>query len=223
VRTPEGKVKAVNFLLPHVQRVPSRIVRDELATDIAQRLQIDSAVLRQEMKHVATERKAAKVNAAPESPITEAERVLIRALAGSPELGRTPVSGREGMDQEFDPALQAHFALKHDSLHHGLRTEVLIETLLRTVEDGTDSMSANLSEDDKRVLAECLMKEGEELTPELLEHSVDTLRERALLRERKELTIAISRAEQSSDRDRLRELQNRFITLDQTIKQLVRK
>src|SRR5207253_8716469 len=31
VRSPEGKVKAVNFLLPHVQRVPSRIIRDELA------------------------------------------------------------------------------------------------------------------------------------------------------------------------------------------------
>jgi DNA primase len=29
-RTPEGKVKAVNYLLPHIQRVPSRIVRDEL-------------------------------------------------------------------------------------------------------------------------------------------------------------------------------------------------
>ena len=199
VRTPEGKVKAVNFLLPHVQRVPSRIVRDELATDIAQRLQIDSAVLRQELKHVATERKTAKVNSAPESPITEAERVLIRALAGSPELGRTPVSGREGMDQEFDPALQAHFALKHDSLHHGLRSEVLIETLLRTVEDGTDSMSANLSEDDKRVLAECLMKEGEELTPELLEGAIDALRRRHLEQRQRELRRLIEDAERKND------------------------
>src|ERR1700678_2265418 len=30
VRSAEGKVKAVNYLLPHIQRVPSRIVRDEL-------------------------------------------------------------------------------------------------------------------------------------------------------------------------------------------------
>ncbi len=34
VRTPEGKVKALNYLLPHIQRVPSRIVRDELANEI---------------------------------------------------------------------------------------------------------------------------------------------------------------------------------------------
>src|SRR3989454_951031 len=30
VRSAEGKVKAVNYLLPHIQRIPSRIVRDEL-------------------------------------------------------------------------------------------------------------------------------------------------------------------------------------------------
>ena len=36
VRSAEGKVKAVNYLLPHIQRVPSRIVRDELAAEISQ-------------------------------------------------------------------------------------------------------------------------------------------------------------------------------------------
>src|SRR5579872_7177595 len=46
-RSPEGKVKAVNYLLPHIQRVPSRIARDELAREMAQKLGIDSAVLQQ--------------------------------------------------------------------------------------------------------------------------------------------------------------------------------
>ena len=36
--TPDSKVQAVNYLLPHIQRVPSRIVRDELAQNIAQKL-----------------------------------------------------------------------------------------------------------------------------------------------------------------------------------------
>jgi DNA primase len=49
VRSAEGKVKAVNYLLPHLQRVPSRIVRDELAREMAQKLGIDSSVLRQEL------------------------------------------------------------------------------------------------------------------------------------------------------------------------------
>src|ERR1019366_5679494 len=45
-RNADSKVKAVNHLLPHIQRVPSRIVRDELALDISQKLRFDSAVLR---------------------------------------------------------------------------------------------------------------------------------------------------------------------------------
>ena len=63
VRSAEGKVKAVNYLLPHIQRVPSRIVRDELAKEMAQKLGIDSAVLRQELKHAAANRSTATLKA----------------------------------------------------------------------------------------------------------------------------------------------------------------
>ena len=80
-RTPEGKVKALNYLLPHIQRVPSRIVRDELANEISHRLGIDSAVLRQELRHAAASRSTSRVSAASGSAMTDAERVLIRALA----------------------------------------------------------------------------------------------------------------------------------------------
>src|SRR5436853_1800232 len=66
IRSAEGKHKAVNYLLPHIQRVPSRIVRDSLAEEIAQKLNIDSAVLRQELKHAAGGRKTASVKTAPE-------------------------------------------------------------------------------------------------------------------------------------------------------------
>src|SRR5207248_2788163 len=59
VRSAEGKHRALNYLLPHNQRVPSRIVRDSVAEEIAQKLNIDSAVLRQELKHAAVSRKSA--------------------------------------------------------------------------------------------------------------------------------------------------------------------
>ena len=51
----------MNYLLPHMQQVPSRIVRDGLTREIAQKLNIDSAVLRQELKHAATNRSSATV------------------------------------------------------------------------------------------------------------------------------------------------------------------
>ena len=86
VRTPEGKVKALNYLLPHIQRVPSRIVRDDLANEISHRLGIESSVLRQELRHAATARAASRVAAPANVQLTDAERVLIRALA-SRDLG----------------------------------------------------------------------------------------------------------------------------------------
>ncbi len=57
-----GQEKAVNYLLPHIQRVPSRIVRDELANEISHRLGIDSAVVRQELRHAAGSRSASRVS-----------------------------------------------------------------------------------------------------------------------------------------------------------------
>src|SRR5947199_4259859 len=79
-RTADGKVKALNYLLPHIQRVPSRIVRDELASEISQRLSIDSAVLRQELKSAASSRtQKMKTEVAPQQ-ISPAENILLRVL-----------------------------------------------------------------------------------------------------------------------------------------------
>src|SRR6185312_3146689 len=124
-RSAEGKVKAVNYLLPHIQRIPSRIVRDELAHEIAQKLQIDSSVLRQELRHAASTRSTAAVKAPPQSQVTEAEKVLIRALASARQIqpNEDHLSARDGAEEEFDPARQAAYVLANEGLHRGLSTE----------------------------------------------------------------------------------------------------
>jgi DNA primase len=176
VRSAEGKHKAVNYLLPHVQRVPSRIVRDELAEEIAQKLNIDSAVLRQELKHAAVGRKSAAVKTAPEAQITDAERLLIRALTSANQLQREEsTSDRSGEDDAFDPARQARFVLASERLHVGLATESLIEALLNPPADAVDLMNIPLSPDDRRLLAAILMKDDEELTAEKIEGATRAL------------------------------------------------
>jgi DNA primase len=184
VRTPEGKVKAVNYLLPHIQRVPSRIVRDELASEIAQKVGIDSAVLRQELRHVAANRSSAAVKAPAEAQVTDAEKILIRALASSNIMqpNEDRLSRRDGAEEEFDPARQARFALSSERLHQGLATEALIDTLISSDPDITDPMSLTLTDDNRRLLASTLMKEGEELTPEQVEGAVRALRRVTLRR-----------------------------------------
>jgi DNA primase len=178
VRSPEVKVKAVNYLLPHIQRVPSRIVRDELAHEIAQKLGIDSAVLRQELKHAAASRSAAPIKAPAESQITDAERILIRALAAANEMqgGEQHLSARDGAEEEFDPARQVRFALHSERLHEGLATESLIETLLSSGSEVTDVMELRLSDSDRRQFSSILLRDAEELTAERVEGAVRALK-----------------------------------------------
>ena len=183
IRSGEGKVKAVNYLLPHIQQVPSRIVRDELTREIAQKLNIDSAVLRQELRHAATHRSAASVKSPFESQVTDAEKILVRALTSAHEMQTLEqhVSSRDGVDEEFDPARQAHFVLRNDPLHHGLATESLVEALL-TAPESADVMSLPLPDGERSLLASILMKEAEELTADRLEGAVKALRRMHLRR-----------------------------------------
>src|SRR5271170_2237061 len=78
-RTPEAKVKALNFLLPHIRRMPNRLARDEFAANAAQKLAIDSAVLREELKQAAAKRRDTVSSA--RVGLNECERLLVRALA----------------------------------------------------------------------------------------------------------------------------------------------
>ena len=177
-RTGEGKVKAVNYLLPHIQRIPNRIIRDELAGEISQKLGIDSAVLRQELKHAAGTRSSAEVKAPVEAQITGAERVLIRALASANQIspGSSRTSSREGTDEEFDPARQAQYVLQSERLHEGMSSEPLLEALLQADPETQDVMALAQTDADRRLLASILMLEDEELTPETLEGAVRALR-----------------------------------------------
>jgi|HubBroStandDraft_5_1064220.scaffolds.fasta_scaffold17526_2 DNA primase len=195
VRNSESKVKAVNHLLPHIQRVPSRIVRDELALEISQKLGIDSVVLRQELKHAATNRSATQVKATAEAQITGAERVLIRALASATQMqsAETRTSAREGTDEEFDPARQAQYALQSEHLYEGLASQSLIEALLEAGTETADVMALPKTEDDRRLLASILMSEEEELTPETVEGAVRALRRIYYRRRLEEVQRALQR------------------------------
>ena len=106
--TGEGKRRAVNFLLPYVQKIPNTILRSEWATRIAQQLHLDEPVLRAALSKAATQRHS-ELKIQPELVGRSAkpvERRLIRMLAEA-----------EGFRRELAQQLQAA------QLHHGLETE----------------------------------------------------------------------------------------------------
>ena len=75
----EPKVKAMNYLLPHIRRIPEKLSRDQFAHDAAQKLGIDSAVLREELRQAALRRRDhIEVR---DAGLSEVEKILLRALA----------------------------------------------------------------------------------------------------------------------------------------------
>jgi len=219
VRSAEGKVRAVNYLLPHLQQVPHRIARDELAADIAQKLGIDSAVLRQELKHAAATR-SASVKAVGEAQITDAERIVIRALASGGEMnGEAGISDRSGEDHLPDLRRQAQYTLGTEPLHIGLATESLLQTLLDAPEL-TDPMSLPLSDSDQRTLAAILLREDEPLTLELLEGAFAALRRRQLERQRQQVKVRILDAERRGDATALADLVQEKLEIDHALAEL---
>ncbi len=196
VRTPEGKVQAVNFLLPHIHRVPHRIARDELANEIAQKLDIQTAALRQELRHAASAR-SGTVKTAAEPQVTDAERILIRALASGGQVQVERSTTASEPDEQLDLARHARFTLSSENLHLGLSGETLIQALLGA--EGADPMSLPLSDSDRRLLAATLMDEREELTPNLLEGALEALRRVHLERRQRRLRSQIADAERRQD------------------------
>jgi DNA primase len=210
-RSPEGKKNAVNFLLPHIHRVPSRIVRDELANDIAQKLNIDTTVLRQEFKAAAVSRAAGGLRNQPDEDVTPAEKVLVRAASSM-------------VGEETELRHMALDALAEERLHAGLTTETLLVAILQNalaVERGEgveDVMALPLSDADRQRLAKIVMREDEPLTADLLAGALNALRHRRQISQREgEIKRGIVEAERKNDVAALLRLKQEKLELDRKL------
>ena len=87
---PERKVDAINAILPHLARMPDKVARADYAEQVANRLRVDSRVIRDEMRRVAVNRKDAldprRVRAAQE--VTQGEKQLLELMLANPDVRR---------------------------------------------------------------------------------------------------------------------------------------
>ena len=163
----EGKLRAVNFLMPYVQRIPDRILRSEWATRIAQQLRIEEPVLRESMRKAANERRS-EVKARPElvgRAGKPAERRLVQMLIEAEEF-------RSQLAQE----------LRAGELHRGLETERILEVLVGACESGETpdaaSLATTLEDRDRRLLFEIAFEAGGQPSWEEAESCLAVLRRR---------------------------------------------
>ncbi|HEX9234394.1 MAG TPA: DNA primase, partial [Candidatus Acidoferrum sp.] len=168
----EGKLRAVNFLLPYVQKIPNRILRSEWATRIAQQLHLDEPVVRAALSKAASERRG-EVKLKPElvrQSAKPAERRLIRMLAEA-----------EGFRRELAQHLQA------SQLHLGLETEKIFAALIGASVSGepfhASEVGAKMDDRERRLFFEILFEECQEPAWEEAQSCLDTLARKQIERE----------------------------------------
>jgi DNA primase len=206
VRTAQGKVEAVNFLLPHIRRMPHPIVRDEFAQDAAQKLAIDSALLRHELKQAAAKRQG-QVSAMKVSNLSECERVLVRALAGAPE-GETFRRASEAMTSQAE-----HF--------EGLGIFTTLQELAGRGD--ADPLDALREPGARMLVAQLLMREGEPVTAHELESAVLTLEQHSVEHRQRRVRSSIGEAERRGDLAGVTALMTERMELDRRLRELHRR
>jgi DNA primase len=168
--TAAGKVAALNFLMPFVQRLPNRLLRSEWATRIASELRVDEPVLREALRRAAAERRS-EVKPKAEllgPPVKSDERQLMQMLVESEGF-------REKLAREITSG----------GLHRGLETEKIFEALISHAGGRPDpaTLAAQLEEKDRRLLFEVLFEPSVERTWEEAESCLDSLRNRRIAEE----------------------------------------
>jgi DNA primase len=202
--SPEQKVKAMNFLLPHIRRMPEKLARDQFAADAAQKLGIDSAVLREELRQAALRRRDhVEVRA---TSLSEVERVLLRALAiANPE-----------DEQARRLAMQA--LAEQPSWFQHLGTFPALQALAGR--QARDPMDVVEDEAQRAMLAEALLAEVK--SPEIseIESAIQEIEERARESRLRDLRTLIAEAERRGDFAELAVLTQQKLELDKALRQL---
>ena len=200
----DAKIKAMNYLLPHIRRIPQKLERDQFAHDAAQKLGIDSAVLRDELRQAALKRQDhIDVRAESRTPVlTEVERVLLRALATHDACWHTASGPIQEHPEWFEhlTSFQAMLAL--------------------ATHPAPDPVTAVDDPQQRALLAQVLLQEGTPPDEAAVHGALHGLHLRRLENEQRALRAQIGEAERRGDHVEVVVLSQRKLAIDREIRQL---
>ncbi len=200
----EQKVKAMNYLLPHIRRMPEKLARDQFAADAAQKLGIDSAVLREELRQAALRRRDHVETRT--AGLNEVERVLLRALAID--------------DPEFEPSrrLAAQALAEQPAWFDHLGTFAAMQALAGR--QARDPMDVVEDPAQRALLAETLLAETKPPEENEVRSSIQEIQERAIEHRLRELRAQIAEAERRGDFAELALLTQQKLEMDRALRAL---
>jgi DNA primase len=211
VSRPEGKIAAASAVMAYLVRVPSPMLRAELANRLAERLRVDDRLLREELRRAAAEsRKELKPRAeSPAATVTLAERQLLRAFLESEELA-----------EEYLPPLI------EEGLADGLATEPLLKRILEARRQGEGIDLSRLEEwagtEGQKLAYASLFESGEVPDREQVAACFQALRRRRIERERDRLQAAIRAAEREKNAEKMSQLLQEKAQIMKSLAQLRR-
>jgi DNA primase len=210
-RTADAKVKAMNFLLPHIRRMPSALQRDEFAADAAQKLGIDSAILRHELRQAAASR-VESVRSHTHDPASETERILLRAL----------------VLHDNDPAriIASTRLAEHPEWYDGLPSSAVLEALA-LASAPENPLDAAPDQPSRVLLARALEHPAEAAEgaaqpaslAEQVEDALHTLERRHLERRQREVRSLIAEADRRGDQEMVTKLTLEKMQLDRKLRE----
>lgn len=180
--TAAGKIAAINFLMPYVQRIPNALLRSEWASRISAELRVDEPVLRESLRRAAAERRGdVRPKAELLAPaIAPAERRLMQMLA-------EPNSIRERLARE----------IAGNQLHRSLESEKVFEILIASASTGQAldavALAEGLKETDRKMLFEALFENSQPVNWDEAESCLAVLRQRTVARELVEELVELQR------------------------------
>ena len=200
----DQKVKAMNYLLPHIKRMPETVAREQFAADAAQKLGIGSSVLREELRLAALKRRD-KMEARP-AVLTEVERVLLRALSV------TDPEGAEARRLAVEAVQTQQAWFEHLGAFQAIQ--------MLAGRGAKDPIEAVEDPAQKALLAEALLAEMR--PPEEIEvaSALQEVQERAIEGRQRDLRALIAEAERQGDYAGLALLTQQKLALDRALRQL---
>ena len=209
-RTPEAKVKALNFLLPHIRKIPNAVVRNEFAENAAQKLGIESSLMRQELKQAAQQR-LESVKAAQPKAVSEVEKILLSALV-------LP-------DADSSRALAAEQLAANPEWYADMASATLMEVLANG--SAPDNPLEAAPDDASRLLLASVLHQASgdsdasrETLHEQVQNALRTLQERRLERRSRELRTSIAEAQRRGDEVMLRQLAHEKLQVERELRLL---
>jgi DNA primase len=187
MRTSEGKVAVLNFLLPKVQSITDQLERMTIANDVAGYIGVDRGMVLDHFRKAVSER-GEKTIERPKSPLRHDERMLLIALLTDSALRADMIGPLRSLETiETLPSrriFQAIFAVEEA----GGRV-------------GYDEINGRLEEADQNLLAQTVLNEDGEISQEDLVAAMESMQRSERQHVRVQLKTRIGESERAGRLD----------------------